>query len=73
MRRQLKAKAAVDPAAAVDWGEVAASLDERGYATTSALLSVEVCHELVALYPTEDAFRRRVIMQHHAYGRGEYK
>ena len=73
MRRRLKAKAAVDPVAAVDWDEVAASLDERGYATTSALLSVEVCHELVALYPTEDAFRRRVIMQHHAYGRGEYK
>jgi hypothetical protein len=73
MRRRLKAKAAVDPVAAVDWDEVAASLDERGYATTSALLSVEVCREFVALYPTEDAFRRRIIMQHHAYGRGEYK
>jgi uncharacterized protein len=73
MRRQLNAKAAVDPVAAIDWDEIAASLDERGYATTSALLSAEVCRELVALYPREDAFRRRVVMQHHAYGRGEYK
>jgi hypothetical protein len=74
MRRQPKAKAAADPFAVIDWGEIAASLDERGYATTtSALLSAEVCRELVALYSREDAFRRRIVMQHHAYGRGEYK
>jgi uncharacterized protein len=73
MRRQLKAKAAVDPVAGVDWNEIATSLDERGYATTSALLSAEVCRGLVGLYSSEDAFRRRVVMQHHAYGRGEYK
>jgi uncharacterized protein len=73
MRRQLRATAAVDPVAGVDWNEIAASLDERGYATTSALLSAEVCRRLVGLYSSEDAFRRRVIMQHHAYGRGEYK
>jgi uncharacterized protein len=73
MRRQLKAKAAVDPVAGLDWSEIAASLDERGYATTSALLSAEVSRGLARLYSSEDAFRRRVIMQHHAYGRGEYK
>ena len=73
MRQRLEAKAVVDPVATVDWNEIAASLDERGYGTTSALLGAEVCRELVALYSSEDAFRRRVVMQHHAYGRGEYK
>jgi uncharacterized protein len=73
MRRRLKAKAAVDPVAGVDWNEIAALLDERGYATISALLSAEICRGLVGLYSSEDAFRRRVVMQHHAYGRGEYK
>jgi hypothetical protein len=73
MRQQLKAKTAVDPVAGVDWNEIAASLDERGYATISALLSAEICRGLVGLYSSEDAFRRRVVMQHHAYGRGEYK
>jgi hypothetical protein len=73
MRQQLKAKTAVDPVAGVDWNEIAASLDKRGYATISALLSAEICRGLVGLYSSEDAFRRRVVMQHHAYGRGEYK
>jgi uncharacterized protein len=73
MRRQLKVKAAADPVAAVDWGEIAAAVDNRGYATTSALLSAEACRALVGLYPSDAPFRRRVIMQRHAYGRGEYK
>ena len=31
------------------------------------------CRELGALYAREDAFRSRVIMQRHSFGRGEYK
>ena len=64
--------AAADRGAAVDWPAVAASLDERGYATAPALLTTEECRELAALYD-DDSFRRRIVMQHHAYGRGEYK
>ena len=59
--------------AAVDWRQAAASLDERGYATTAALLATEQCRALVALYDEDEAFRRRVVMQHHGFGRGEYK
>ena len=73
MRRQLKVRAAADPLAAIDWQQIGASLDEHGYATTSALLSAEECRGLAALYPCEDAFRSRVVMQRHAFGRGEYK
>ena len=64
---------AADRVAAVDWPAVAAALDERGYATVPALLTTEECRGLAALYCDEDSFRRRIIMQHHAYGRGEYK
>src|SRR5271155_1139032 len=65
--------AAADRGAAVDWPAVAASLDERGYALAPALLTAEECRKLAALYHDDDIFRRRVVMQHHAYGRGEYK
>jgi uncharacterized protein len=64
---------AADHAAAIDWPAVAAALDERGYATAPALLTTEECRDLAALYHEDDSFRRRVVMQHHAYGRGEYK
>jgi uncharacterized protein len=64
--------AAADRIAAADWPAVAAALDERGYATVPALLTAEECCQLAALY-SADAFRRRIVMEHHAYGRGEYK
>ncbi len=59
--------------AAVEWPAVAAALDERGYATTPALLDAEECRGLAGLYGDDQAFRSRVVMQRHAYGRGEYK
>jgi len=70
MRPRRSAKPCADP---VDWREIAGSLDERGYAITPPLLGREECGTLAALYPLEDNFRRRVIMQRHAFGRGEYK
>ncbi|MFL5265007.1 MAG: 2OG-Fe(II) oxygenase [Stellaceae bacterium] len=73
MRRQLRTKTAADPLASIDWHEVSASLDERGYAITPPLLDAEECHGLAALYPREDVFRSRVVMQRHGFGRGEYK
>jgi uncharacterized protein len=65
MRRRIDAR--------IDWRQVAASLDERGYATTPPLLATEECRALAALYPREEAFRSRVIMERHNFGRGEYK
>jgi uncharacterized protein len=65
MRRRIDAK--------IDWRQAAASLDERGYAVTPPLLMAEECRGLAALYPSEEAFRSRVIMQRHAFGRGEYQ
>ena len=59
--------------AALDWPKAAAALDERGYAVMPGLLDPEECRALVALYSEEEPFRSRVVMQRHAFGRGEYK
>jgi uncharacterized protein len=59
--------------AAIDPAELAASLDERGYVTLPALLDAAQCRALAALYADEAAFRSRVVMQRHGFGRGEYK
>jgi uncharacterized protein len=72
MRRRPET-AAADRAAEVDWRQVATSLDERGYATTAALLTTAECRGLACLYDRDEAFRSRVVMQRHAFGRGEYK
>ena len=70
MRRQPSNKSALDP---VDWHSIVESLDEHGYATTAPLLTREECGAIAALYPKEEVFRSRVVMQRHAFGRGEYK
>jgi uncharacterized protein len=73
MRQPIEAVAEADPVAGVAWSEAAAALDERGYAITPRLLSASECRALAALYAQEDAFRSRIIMQRHNFGRGEYK
>jgi hypothetical protein len=62
-----------DRIAAVDWSGVAAALDERGYATVAGLLDRAACRRLATLYDDRGAFRSRVVMQRHNFGRGEYK
>ena len=59
--------------AAIDWKQVAASLDADGYAVTAPLLTQAEFDALVALYPRDDAFRSRVVMARHGFGLGEYK
>jgi uncharacterized protein len=66
-------EAAADRVAAIDWPAVAASLDERGYATAPELLGAAQCRDLAGRYADDEAFRSRVVMQRHGYGRGEYK
>jgi hypothetical protein len=60
-------------AASIDWREIAESLDARGYATTPPLLTERECRDIAVLYAQEEVFRSRVIMQRHAFGRGEYQ
>ena len=65
--------ALADLIAALDWLAVAASLDERGFAITGALLTPNECAHLAARYPDRETFRSRVVMARHGFGQGEYK
>jgi len=55
------------------WAAARAALDERGHAVLPGVLGVEECRRLAALYADEAAFRSRVVMARHNFGRGEYK
>jgi hypothetical protein len=55
-----------DPAA------LANDLATQGYATR-ALIPPEDCAALAALYDEDARFRKRIVMEKHAYGLGEYK
>jgi hypothetical protein len=50
-----------------------AELHARGAAVIPGLLSDEQCAQLIDCYASADAFRSRVIMQRHGFGRGEYQ
>ena len=57
----------------LDWASIGASLDEWGFAHTSALLTPSECAELRALYVDDTHFRSRVDMARYRFGLGEYK
>jgi len=56
-----------------DWSRIEDELAHYGSATLSALLTADECHALSALYPRDDLYRSRVVMERHGFGRGEYK
>ena len=56
-----------------DWDRIARDLDQQGNAMMEQLLSAEECRAIASLYPNDDLFRSRVVMERHSFGRGEYK
>jgi len=59
--------------ASCDWSQLSLQLDEHGYVLTSQLLSPNECRELMSLYADSSAFRSRIVMARHNFGRGEYQ
>ena len=55
------------------WEAARGQLDERGFALIPAVLSPEICDEIVGYYADERRFRSRIEMARYAFGRGEYK
>ena len=54
--------------------ELDAALDERGWAVVPGLVAPADCGALVAGWETAAvAWRKRVVMQQHGFGRGEYR
>ncbi|HSC22758.1 MAG TPA: 2OG-Fe(II) oxygenase [Casimicrobiaceae bacterium] len=58
---------------ALDWTRVGDELDAQGNAVVAGLLSRGECAALASLYGRDEAFRSRVVMSRHGYGRGEYR
>lgn len=56
----------------LDWPELERSLLEIGFAKSAPLLSETECAELVRLYPNDRRFRKRIDMERHHFGRGDY-
>lgn len=50
-----------------------AELDADGFAVVPGLLDAATCAALAAGYDDEPAFRSRVVMARHGFGRGEYR
>lgn len=65
--------AIADRVAALDWAQIAAKLDAHGSATTGPLLGAPECAAIAGLYAGDSAFRSRIVMARHGFGRGEYK
>jgi uncharacterized protein len=59
--------------AAYDWNAVSADLESQGWAILKRVFAPSACAEVIDLYEQDQAFRSRVIMARHGFGRGEYK
>jgi uncharacterized protein len=59
--------------AALDWDQIATSLDAQGCAVIGPALSPEECRAMAATYDDDERFRSRIVMARHGFGRGEYK
>jgi hypothetical protein len=59
--------------AALDWARIAAALDREGYARIPRLLAAGERRALLDLYARDELFRKRIDMERHRFGVGEYK
>lgn len=59
--------------AALDWRAIGDELDAQGTSIARGLLRATECAHLAAIYADQSAFRSRVVMARHQFGRGEYQ
>jgi hypothetical protein len=55
------------------WSEVTRDLDTQGNAVLPNILTSEECRKAAAMYAESSAFRSKVVMGRHGFGRGEYQ
>lgn len=58
---------------AADWSGVADQLDRSGHSSLTGLMEPHTCAALAETYDDDHAFRSRVVMARHNFGRGEYR
>jgi uncharacterized protein len=56
-----------------DWPRLTTELDAQGWAMIDRLLTLPECRRIAGLYEADSAFRSKVVMARHGFGRGEYK
>ena len=56
-----------------DWREIRQSLGSESHAVLRGLLQAKECSQLAGLFEDDRRFRKRVVMERHGFGRGEYK
>jgi hypothetical protein len=56
-----------------DWDSISDRLDDQGFATINSLLTFEECEKVIDFYHQESRFRKRIVMEQHQYGQGEYQ
>ncbi|MCA1749939.1 MAG: 2OG-Fe(II) oxygenase [Parasphingopyxis sp.] len=66
------APALAERISSIDGKAVEESLDEQGYGLIPGLLSGDECADLLSRWSDEGAFRSRIDMARHGYGRGAY-
>lgn len=66
-------ESAVSRVKLLDWSRVGEELNESGNSVLTGILSRRECEALASLYASDDAFRSRIVMARHGFGRGEYK
>ncbi|MNK03508.1 hypothetical protein D3C87_213570 [compost metagenome] len=59
--------------ASINWENIVEEMHENGYAIVPKLISNEQCRELIDNYENPVAYRKRVVMERHRFGLGEYK
>lgn len=56
-----------------DWAAVSQQVDCQGWGLLPGLLDTAQCQQTSAMYDEAAHFRSRILMQRHAFGRGEYQ
>jgi len=57
---------------AVD-AQLGSDLDLEGWSVIEGMVSPEACSAIAHLYDTPGLFRKRIVMERHGFGRGEYQ
>jgi hypothetical protein len=58
---------------ALDWDRAAREIDAEGWTILPKLLTPAEADTVTGLYPKDAAFRSKVVMAQHGFGRGQYK
>ena len=56
----------------IDWERVEGSLNALGYSHIPQLIQPQTCFEVRKMYSNDSLFRKRIIMEQHNFGIGDY-